>query len=102
MAYRCEVDVLTCDDAYDTDSCDKLCNDYFANGLCGVSRCSADAECGRTLECDILDLNGAPTGQKKACTVSFACEQTTQSCAIRSIASDSDLCANECNAATGG
>jgi hypothetical protein len=99
IAFRCEGDTESCEDAFDTMSCDQQCADYEANALCGVARCLSDNDCTRDLECDLVDLNGQPTGQKRACTVAFGCDQALQACAVRSIASDAELCAAECNTA---
>jgi hypothetical protein len=99
VAFRCEGDTETCEPAFDEMACDQLCADYDANALCGVARCLSDADCTRDLACDLVDFNGQPTGQQQACTVPFACDQTLQACAVRSIATDAQLCAVECNAA---
>jgi hypothetical protein len=99
IAFRCEGETETCEDAFDTMSCDQQCADYEANALCGVARCLVDEDCTRDLECELVDLNGQPTGQKQACTVTFACDQALQACAVRSIAADAELCDVECSAA---
>jgi hypothetical protein len=103
LAFVCEAGDGYCEEAYDAMSCDDLCAQYQANALCGVARCRTDADCHRALECDVLGLNGAPTGQKRACEITFACDVDNAACEVRSIASDTDLCAAECtNAAIGG
>jgi hypothetical protein len=99
VAFRCEGDTETCEDALDEMTCDQQCADYEANALCGVARCLSDSDCTRELECEFLGANGQPTGQKQACTVTFGCDQALQACAVRSIASDAELCAAECSAA---
>jgi hypothetical protein len=99
LAFVCEGAEGYCEEAYDAMSCDDVCAQYQANALCGVARCRSDADCQRALECDVLGVNGAPTGQKRACEITFACDVEAAACAVRSIASDAELCAVECSAA---
>jgi hypothetical protein len=99
VAFVCEAGDGYCEEAYDAMTCDELCAGYQANALCGVARCRTDADCRRALECDVLGPTGAPTGQRRACEVSFACDIDSAACDVRSIASDAELCALECSSA---
>jgi hypothetical protein len=97
LAFVCEGAENLCEEAYDTMSCDEICADYQANALCGVARCRSDADCTRRLECDVVDLNGAPTGQKRACEIPFTCDVAAAACDVGSIASDAELCSRVCS-----
>jgi hypothetical protein len=102
LAFVCEGADGSCEEAYDAMTCDEVCAQYQANALCGVARCRTDADCHRALECDVLDATGAPNGQKRACEITFACDVEAAACAVRSIASDAQLCAVECSGAAFG
>lgn len=95
VAFRCEGETGTCEDAYDQDSCEKICADYAATARCGVARCASDAECTKLLSCPNLDAQGNPNGQFRDCTFSFVCElDKAESCDPASTLPDAELCAS--------
>lgn len=94
IAFRCEGDTGTCEDAYNNFSCEQICADYAATARCGVARCATDDECTRVLSCANVDANGQPNGQFRDCTFTFACElDKGESCEPASSSADAVLCA---------
>lgn len=94
IAYRCEGATSTCEEAFDSLSCDEQCATYAAEARCGVARCKTDADCVKTVSCPLTDANGTPTGQFQDCTLNFVCELNKgESCDPASTADDVTFCA---------
>ena len=97
VAFRCDGKTETCEEAFDSFSCENICAEYAANARCGVERCLSDVDCLKEISCPVLDNNRQPTGQFFDCTLGFLCEADKgESCEPRSTFDDATLCAVDC------
>lgn len=97
VAFRCDSVAETCEAAYDSMSCDVMCDTYASTATCGFERCTSDADCFKAFSCPIIDPQSRqPTGTFFDCELPFTCDQGAQLCDVRSTATQESLCAFEC------
>jgi hypothetical protein len=97
IGFRCDGATETCEEAFDSFSCEDICAEYAAKARCGVERCLSDVDCVRVVSCPVVDGNGQPNGQFFDCTLGFLCEADKgESCEPRSTVDDATLCAVDC------
>ena len=90
ITYQCDYETDKCEAGYNDLSCDDICNDYAAAGLCGSRRCSADSNCYRSLSCSYLDSLG--NSVVETCSYTFACDPSTQLCEQNFLLDDNSFC----------
>ncbi len=85
-----------CEDDYDALSCDEMCSKFAAAAQCGTSRCEADANCDRKMQCAVVNDAGEPTGLFQNCEIPFVCDATNKVCPAAFNRRDAELCATCC------
>lgn len=101
IQFQCNVADQICDEAYNDLSCDEICTNYAARGLCGSKQCTTENECLRQTTCQAFDPGTGEQICSYNCDLLFACDADVNACEADYLLPDNELC-QRCAESAGG
>ncbi len=89
LQYRCDFSTDLCSEAFNTATCDDVCN-LQPDGKCYSRQCISETDCLREVQCNVDPGNGMI--QTLPCTMEFACDADDNLCEVEFTATDLEVC----------